>query len=243
MSLTDHFRPVLKKILRPLAPKHLLKEHDIYLRLGPKAGRIYARLRVLDAVGIRRLSERRVPLGAHSFVFVCFGNIMRSPMAELMLERALAEHGLEGITVSSAGVHASPGQEAHPHARVAARELGLPLDYHRSKLLTPEIVAQADALFAMDFQNKAELLDRFAEARGRIFMLSAYAGEGQRYREIPDPYFGDQDEARRCFAVLQTCVHNLVGSLRPGPGQAAVQQGGVRRATSVMPAKKKMRGR
>lgn len=209
----DAPKPFVKRVLRPLIPQRLLKDREVYLRLGQRTGSTYLRLRILDTMGIR--SGRKVPANARSFVFVCFGNIMRSPMAELMFRRTLAEHGEYGMDICSAGIHAQPGSEAHPRSQIAARELGLPLDYHRSKLLTPEMVAKADALFAMDFQNKAELLHLYPEARHKIFMLSAYAEGRYRNREIPDPYFGDQGEARRCYALLQTCVHNLVKTLRP----------------------------
>ena len=215
-------KPLLKRVLRPLLPQSILRDRDTYLRLGPKTGRTYLRLRVLDRLGLRGSNKRKAPSNARSFVFVCFGNIMRSPMAELMFRRTLAEHGEYDMEICSAGIHAIPGSEAHPRSQVAARELGLPLDYHRSKLLTPEMVAKADAIFAMDFQNKAELLNLYPESRNKIFMLSAYAEGKYRYREIPDPFFGDQDEARRCYALLQTCVHNLVKSLRPTSKGAAV---------------------
>ena len=100
----------------------------------------------------------------------------------------------------------------------------MPLSQHCSKLLTAEMVAQADAIFGMDFQNKAELLARFPEARGKVFLLSAYAEGSQRYREIPDPYFGDQDEARRCYAILKTCIDNLGKSLVPAASRLVAQR-------------------
>jgi len=207
--------PALKRVLRPLIPENWLKERGVYLRLGPSAGPIYARLRVMDALGIRSANSRRISSGARSFIFVCFGNVMRSPMAELMFKRALTERDQDGIAVSSAGIHAIPGSPAHPRAQIAARELGLPLDHHRSQLLTHETANRADAILAMDFQNKAELVSRFPEARDRVFMLSAYA-DGQQYcREIADPYFCDQEGARHCYAVLQNCIHNLAESLWP----------------------------
>jgi protein-tyrosine phosphatase len=202
-----------KRIIRPLLPKALLRNRGIIVRLGPKAGRIYARLRLLDALGMRAENKKLVPPSARSFVFVCFGNIMRSPMAAALFQRAATAHGLLGLSIASAGIHASPGTAAHPRAQIAAQCLGLPLDHHRSRLLTPEGVAQADAIFVMDFQNKAELLASYPEAWNRIFMMSAY-GEGKlRYREIPDPYFGDQQECIRCYAVLNTCAQNLARSL------------------------------
>jgi len=215
-------KPLLKRVLRPLVPQRLLKDRDTYLRLGPKTGGTYLRLRMLDTFGVRGSNKRRVPANARSFVFVCYGNIMRSPMAELMFRRTLAEHGEYDMEICSAGIHAMPGSEAHPRSQIAGRELGLPLDYHRSKLLTSEMVSKADAVLVMDFQNKAELLNLYPDASDKIFMLSAYAEGRHRNREIPDPFFGDQDEARRCYALLQTCVHNLVKSLRPISKSAAV---------------------
>jgi protein-tyrosine-phosphatase len=216
MSASKNPKPLLKRVLRRLIPGRLLSERAVFFRLGPRAGRTYLGLRILDAAGMEASSRRRVPRGAASFLFICYGNIMRSPMAEKMLKRALEKRGLESVRVTSAGIHASPGSEAHPRAAVAARELGLPLDDHRSQLLTPQMVEESDAIFAMDFQNKAELLARFPEAKDKIFMLGAYADAPVRYCEIPDPFFGDQDETRRCYRVLQTCIDHLAESLWPG---------------------------
>jgi protein-tyrosine-phosphatase len=225
MTADDRQKPLLKRVLRPLAPKRLLAERAIFLRLGPRAGRNYLTLRILDAAGFRSSNQRRIPEGARSFVFVCYGNIMRSPMTERMLTRALAERGVNGITVRSAGIHAVPGSEAHPRAQVVARELGLPLDSHRSRLLTTDMVSEADAILAMDFQNKAELLAKFPQAKNKIFMLGAYAPVQGASCEIADPYFGDQDEARRCYRVLQMCIDNLAESLWPKRLQEADEVG------------------
>lgn len=215
-----------KWLVRKLVPGKLLHDRGVYHRLGPQAGPIYARLRAADTMGIALENRRTVPAGARSFVFVCHGNIMRSPMAERMLKRALIEHGQDGVDVCSAGMHALAGREAHPRAQLVGRELGLSLDHHRAQLMTEEIVKNADAIFAMDFQNKAELLARFPEAERKIFMLSAYAEGAQRYREIDDPYFGGEDEVRHCYALLQTCVHNLVKSLWPVDHMAAAYSAG-----------------
>jgi len=196
-----------------LVPKRLLEARGVFFRLGD-AGPTYAKLCLLDTIGIRKFMRRSASADARSFLFVCYGNIMRSPMAELMLKSALSEYHEAGITVLSAGIHATPGTEAHPQARVAARELGMPLDWHRSKLLTEDMVTNADAVFAMDFQNLAELLTRFPQSRNKIFMLSAYGEGAQRGRPIADPYFGDQEQTSRCYAELQICVTNLANCLR-----------------------------
>jgi protein-tyrosine-phosphatase len=228
MTSTDDHPSPLKRILRTLVPKRMLQERGIVFRLGP-AGLTYARLRFRDAMKIGRSNQRLASPGARSVLFVCYGNIMRSPMAELMLKRVLAESGHEGILVRSAGIHATPGTEAEPRAQLAAAELGVPLTHHRSKLLTEQMMEESDVVFAMDLQNQAELLTRFPRARHKVLLLSAYAEGDLRGREIRDPYYGDQDESRRCYSLLQACVNNLARSMWPAGNHVSAQILGVNR--------------
>jgi protein-tyrosine-phosphatase len=155
-------------------------------------------------------NNRDVPAKARSFLFVCFGNIMRSPMADALLKQAAGEANI-GIRSDSAGLHAISGEAAHPWAQAAAIEMGISLANHHAKLLTSEAVEQADAVFAMDMQNLAELLTLYPHFKDKFFMLSAYSGD-PRLREISDPYLGDLETTRRCYGVLKTCVQNLLAS-------------------------------
>jgi len=205
-----------KDVLRKCVPDFLLKQRSIVLHLGPGAGRTYATLRLLDALGVRASNRRLVPTSARSFLFVCFGNIMRSAMAEFLMRQALLETGLrEQVRIMSAGLHAIAGRDAHVWAQEASSELGISLAEHRAKPLTREMVEQADCILAMDFQNKAELLTLYPESKGKIYMLSAYAEGRWQYREIPDPYLGDLETTRICSRQLQTCIRNLVISTFP----------------------------
>jgi protein-tyrosine phosphatase len=209
----DEPRQGFKRAIRKIVPDSLLRERGIFLRLGPKAGPIYARLRLLDSLGVHSQSTGVVKPTARSFLFICFGNIMRSPMAEVMLRKSAADANLLTIRAHSAGLHAVPGTEAHPTALAASTEIGLPLTQHRAQLLTAGLVAQADVIFVMDFQNKAEMLALYPDASDKILMLSAYAEGPKRYREIPDPYFGDLDTTRDCYILLQVCIRNLTKEL------------------------------
>jgi protein-tyrosine-phosphatase len=219
--------PVLKQTLRKVVPPSLLKERDTFLRLGPVAGPIYARLRLLDLVGVRSLNATRAKPGSRNFVFVCFGNLMRSPMAEAMFRDSLESAHLPGIRIASAGLHAVPGSEAHPWALTVSAELGLPLAAHRSRLLTADLVSEADAVFAMDFQNKAELLARYPECKNKMLMLSAYATGDKQSREISDPYFGNIETTRECYALLRVCVDNLTAALLGAGKNPAVAESAV----------------
>ncbi|HEY1262850.1 MAG TPA: low molecular weight protein-tyrosine-phosphatase [Terriglobales bacterium] len=184
-------------------------------RLDRRAQTVYLRLWMMNLLGPAGIARREAPASARAFLAVCFGNIMRSPMVEQMLRRALAEHGFTTARVESAGLHAIPGRPAHPWAIEVARELAIPLDDHRARLVAPEMVERADVILAMDLENLAELLARYPEASAKTYMLGAYAEGPQQYREIPDPYFGDLAETRRCYQTLQNCVRRLVDSLEP----------------------------
>jgi protein-tyrosine-phosphatase len=212
-TLPRTLKTVLRDAARKIVPNSFLQYRSIKLRLGPQAGRIYGDLWLRDRLGVRTENQRLVSPAARSFVFVCYGNIMRSAMAEFLMRQALNEAGLEPkVQVVSAGLHASAGREAHPWAQQAAADLGISLANHRAKPLTREMVEQADCVLAMDFQNKAELLTLYPEAKEKIYMLSAYAEGPWQFREIPDPYLADLEGTRFCGRQLRTCVRNLIAS-------------------------------
>ena len=207
------WKTTLKDAVRPILPDFFIKWYGTRTRLGPEAGRIYSSLSVRDVLGIRGANQQLVPPSARSFLFVCYGNIMRSAMAEFLMRRALIQAGVEEpVRIVSAGMHASAGREAHPWAQEAAAELGISLAEHRAKPVTQELIEQADCVFAMDFQNKAELLTLYPDAKEKIYMLSAYAEGPTQYREISDPYLGDLESTRLCARQLQTCVRNLLAT-------------------------------
>jgi protein-tyrosine-phosphatase len=214
-------KPAWKRAVRNVVPGSWLRHRQIIVGLGRPAGAIYARLRLLDALGLRPHSGPLRP-DMRTVVFVCYGNIMRSPMAEALFRREAQIAKLDPMQITSAGVHAIPGRGAHPWALAAAAEMGLPLTEHRARLLTPEMVAAADAVFAMDFQNLAELLARYPQAREKFRALGHYAGKRAPTREIADPYLGNLDTTRACYTMLQTCIRGLAReliTLRVSPGR------------------------
>jgi len=206
-------RTTWKEKFRRILPPLLLQERGVVLKLGPTAGLVYARLRLLDWLGFRRWNATKAPSASRNIVFVCFGNIMRSPIAEAILLSAIQSVPLPGRQVTSVGLHAIPGKAAHPWALTVGQELGLPLTNHRARPLTTEIVEKADAIFAMDLQNKAELMAFYPTSKHKVFMLSSYAEGERRSSEIADPYFGDLDATRQCFTVIRSCVLNLASAL------------------------------
>ncbi len=214
--LWNYQSALLKSGFRRLAPRKFRSYFGIYSRLEPPARSKYAKFRIKDVFGMP--AHNGHPTGpasrdVHTVLFVCYGNLMRSPMAGAMLRNQLSELGVADVSVQSAGVHAVRGREAHNWALAVSHELGMPLDAHRAQPTTPKLIASSDLIFAMDYENLAELETKYPEARGRIFLLSHYADEPLRNHEIPDPYFGDIETTRRCYAVLQQCIRKLAREL------------------------------
>jgi len=207
-------------------PERVLVEVRRYLKYKRDERPVYVRIRCMDVLGLDKLRDRRPPDYSRSFVFVCFGNIMRSPMCEELMKRALLRYPAVKVSVASAGLNATPGRPAHPWSLAAAREFGVNLEHHGARLLTPDMVNQADVVFAMDYQNLVELHCRYPHAKHKFFMLSGYAGNGYVSSEIRDPYYGDEQQTRSCYSILQTCIENLVAALAKEAAQDASDANG-----------------
>jgi len=210
-ALPERIEKTIKATAKKLLPARVVQEMQQYRAYEASERRIYLKTRISSGLGLGLL---RPPDTARSFVFVCFGNIMRSPMCEELMNRAVRGCSVS-INVTSAGLNAVPGRPAHPWAIAAARDFGISLENHRARLLTSEMIDQADAIFAMDNQNRVQLLSRWARARNKVFMLTAYAKKEYRAVEIRDPYYLPQEETRHCYQLLNDCIQNLAQSL-PG---------------------------
>ncbi|MEX2155893.1 MAG: low molecular weight protein arginine phosphatase [Gemmatimonadales bacterium] len=130
-------------------------------------------------------------------LFVCTGNICRSPLAASLLERALKERGLE-VAVTSAGTGAWDGAPASEGAYLVGLECGLDLSAHRARLLSRELVEQADLILTMARHHRARVDELGGE--GRVFVLGEYAGREGDDVEVSDPFGGNLEVYR------DTCV-------------------------------------
>lgn len=222
-------RSEIKGLLARLLPRKLLDMRRLYRRLGYGAGRAYVKAAMLRAIG---LQKDRLP--AHAFrsrsvLFVCHGNIIRSPMAAALLRRSLAERGRLDVRVESAGLHANPLNGPDLRALKAAAEFGISLQPHRAQSVTKELVEEADAIFVMDYMNEAELVGRYPQVRRKVFLLGCMnadldRGGSRRLREVEihDPYHGEATDIRACYERLNVCIDHLASRLTES-GPAAVR--------------------
>ncbi|PQO28005.1 threonylcarbamoyl-AMP synthase [Blastopirellula marina] len=154
-------------------------------------------------------------LSSYFVLFVCTGNTCRSPMAEVVMQKHLADKigttidqlDQKGILVASAGIAAYPGGRAAPEAIHILGARSLDLNGHASQPLSDRLVEQADLILTMTAGHRDAILARWPEARDRIQTLSS---DG---RDIADPIGGSEDVYRQCLEQIESEIKQRVKDL------------------------------
>ncbi len=144
-----------------------------------------------------------------SVLFVCLGNICRSPTAEAVF-RSLAEG--RGLRIDSAGTSGwHDGGRSDVRASAEARRRGYDMSAIRSRKVTLADFDTFDLIIAMDFQNLRDLTDiRPAGSNARVELFLPYAPDLNR-DEVPDPYY--EDNFPEVFDMIEIASRALLGEL------------------------------
>jgi protein-tyrosine phosphatase len=147
-------------------------------------------------------------------LFVCLGNICRSPLAEVIFGDLVRQEGFEGqILVDSAGTAGyHDGERADKRAIATARGHGLELP-HRSRKVTAGDLAEFDHIIAMDSQNLTDLraLARNERERRKIRLLRDFDPSGPG--DVPDPWYGTLDDFEMVWHLCQRSSPRLLAEL------------------------------
>ncbi len=150
-------------------------------------------------------------------LFVCTGNICRSPMAEYLARDYADERGWD-IEVRSASLMGLKGNPAHPNAVKVCAELDLDLSPHKATPLDAEILEWADWVLVMELAHSRGARDMLPAMDERILLLGSFCGK----LEIDDPIGGWKRRFRKSRDEISECVQNFMDRLPP-PGLAFKQ--------------------
>ena len=177
--------------------------------------------RVLREVAIlagrRTLNGSDTRMTAHFHViFVCMGNICRSPTAHAVFRVKLRAAGLAPcVRVDSAGTHDyHPGEPPDPRSQKHARRRGYELSGLRARHLADADFERADLLLAMDDDNLAEIEERSPpEHRHKLGRLTAFCRVHQS-PIVPDPYYGSARDFEQVLDLVEDACDGLLDHVR-----------------------------
>lgn len=154
-----------------------------------------------------------------NILFVCMGNICRSPTAEGYFRHHLkAAGGGEQIAVDSAGTHGyHVGGPPDPRAMETAARRGIDLSALRARKVTAADFRDFDLIVAMDEDN-LELLRALDPGDGaQLALMLQYGSDFDRIREVPDPYYGGQDGFEHMCDLLDEATAGLLETVLSRP--------------------------
>ena len=152
-----------------------------------------------------------------AILFICTGNICRSPMAEGLMSRALpsARDGLWEI--ASAGTHGLEGNRAEPHAVQAMRIYDIDISSHRARQATAEMVARAHWILVMERSHLRWLERHQQNDTGKVHRLTDF-GKHPNAGDVPDPYGGTLQTYLHCADLIRRCIEEFTAHLTTRKG-------------------------
>lgn len=140
-------------------------------------------------------------------LFVCTGNLCRSPMAAGLLRHQLEVEGVdESYEMRSAGTWAVMGRPAATYARQAMAERGIDITEHRTRNVGAGAIAEADLILVMTKAHREALLAEFPDARSKTYLMSEMI---ERSYDIADPYGSS-------LAHYEYCAEDLASIIEAG---------------------------
>lgn len=153
----------------------------------------------------------------NSILFVCLGNICRSPAANGVMLKMTADAGLK-IDIDSAGIGSwHVGQLPDSRMRACGKRHGYDFNRHARQVQKSDF-DNFDIIFGMDAQNIADLrrLAPSPEAAKKIRLMADYLTDHQGQRSIPDPYYGDDTDFDFALELIEDASRQIIKQLQKG---------------------------
>ncbi|MEX5213773.1 MAG: hypothetical protein NW703_06370 [Nitrospiraceae bacterium] len=166
-------------------------------------------------LAVRREAQERHAAGRmnnpiRSVLFLCKGNICRSPFAAEYFRLNAEKRGVS-MEVRSAGLETTPGKPAHQYARLVAKQQGVSLEAHVTSLLGARWIEDADIIIVMELAQKDRVASLYPKVRDKVVLLGAVSPDCPL--EIDDPYSGTIEDFQVCFGHIRKGCEALVARI------------------------------
>ena len=148
-----------------------------------------------------------------SILFLCNGNICRSPYAEHKAKKLLSDRKLKSTSVSSAGIATNAGKSANPTAIRVASELNINLDNHKTTEAEPSLLSQADLIMVMEPRQIRYLKNLDPRYLAKTMFLGSFGFQFDRSLIIEDPYSQADEIFKKCFQRIDHALSELINRL------------------------------
>ncbi len=147
-------------------------------------------------------------------IFICTGNICRSPVAEALLRAKWKQFGYDGLVVSSMGIHGLDHQEASKFAQEVCGENSIYISEHRSRKLDIPELESADFIFSMEKVQKEFLKLFFPKFDDKSFLLGAWPEKETRKSDVKDPMGSALKIYKQVYKVIDKHIDRIIPVLR-----------------------------
>lgn len=142
-------------------------------------------------------------------VFLCTGNICRSPIAEGVLRKKLQDLNFSGINVSSMGTHGIDGCPASKYAQILCGEDGIDITQHRSRPLIPHELVESSLVLVMENVHREFIYSFFPAVKNKTFLLAQWPDNNIRKSSIQDPFGGSLRKYKKAYKHISEHIDRI----------------------------------
>jgi protein-tyrosine phosphatase len=149
-----------------------------------------------------------------SILFVCLGNICRSPLAEGVFRSLVTARGVaDRYVIDSCGTGSwHVGKPPHSDSVRVAQQHGIDISSQKARQLCADDLLSFDLIVAMDRDNRRDIIDCSRKHNARIVCLREYDTRGGDL-DVPDPYYGGPEGFQLVYSIVNRCCSSLLDSL------------------------------